>query len=238
MLVNTKAIVLTSIKYGEADLIVKCYTDVGIKTYILKRIFRSKSNKLKVGYFQPLTLLDITANHNNKGNLNSIREARTSYIYTSIPNNIIKQTIVIFLSEVLSSAICEEDKNPALFDYISTTLKWLDTHDHTTNFHLLFLLNLTKHLGFYPKIKNKESNYFNLQEGQFSNSKPEQNYLFGENLNAFKTLIGTNFDVLEKLKFNARSRQMILEFLVSYYELHLPGFKRPKSLLILKEIYK
>lgn len=238
MLVNTKAIVLTSIKYGEADLIVKCYTDFGIKTYMLKKIFRSKSNKLKVGYFQPLSQLDIIANHNDKGNLNSIREARASYIYTSIPNNIIKQTIVMFLSEVISGAIREEDKNPALFNYISTTLQWLDTHDHTTNFHLLFLLNLTKHLGFYPKINNKEAYYFNLLEGQFSDSKPDQNYISGENLNAFKTLIGTNFDVLEKLKFNARSRQMILEFLVSYYELHLPGFRRPKSLSILKEIYK
>jgi len=238
MLEKTKAIVLTSIKYGDTDLIAKCYTEVGVKTYMLKSIFKSKNKKLKMAYFQPLTLLDITANHNNKGNLNSIREARVSFIYTSIPNNIIKQTIVIFLSEVLSSAIREEDSNQALFNYIVTTLKWLDTHDHTTNFHLLFLLNLTKYLGFYPKINNKERSYFNLQEGQFTNSKPNYNYLFGENLNNFKTLIGTNFDVLEKLKFNAKSRQMILDFLVSYYELHLPGFKRPKSLSILKEIYK
>lgn len=238
MLVKTKAIVLTSIKYGDADLIVKCYTDVGIKTYMLKRIFKSKNNKLKVAYFQPLTLLEITANHNNKGNLNSIREARVSFIYTSIPNSIIKQTIVIFLSEILSNAIREEDINQTLFNYLNTTLQWLDTHDHTANFHLLFLLNLTKHLGFYPKINNRETLYFDLQEGQLSNIKPKHNYIYGENLNIFKTLIGTNFDVLERLKFNVKSRQMILEFLISYYELHLPGFKKPKSLSILKEIYQ
>ncbi len=238
MLEKTKAIVLTSIKYADADLIVKCYTEMGIKTYMLKRIFKSKSNKLKVAYFQPLTLLEITANHNNKGNLNSIREARISFFYTSIPNNIIKQTIVIFLSEVLSSAIREEDENLSLFNYLNTTLQWLDTHHHTVNFHLLFLLNLTKHLGFYPKIIKNESRYFSLEEGVFTDLKPMYNYIFGENLNTLKTLIGTNFDVLEKLKFNAKSRQMILEFLISYYELHLPGFKRPKSLSVLKDIYK
>ncbi len=238
MLEKTKAIVLTSIKYADADLIVKCYTEMGIKTYMLKRIFKSKSNKLKVAYFQPLTLLEIMANHNNKGNLNSIREARISFFYTSIPNNIIKQTIVIFLSEVLSNAIREEDENPPLFKYLSTTLKWLDTHEHTVNFHLLFLLNLTKHLGFYPKTKNIKSRYFNLEEGVFTDLKPMYNYIFGENLNTLNTLIGTNFDVLEKLKFNAKSRQMFLEFLISYYELHLPGFKRPKSLSVLKDIYK
>ena len=69
----------------------------------------------------------------------------------------------------------------------------------------------------------------------FTDLKPMYNYIFGENLNTLKTLIGTNFDVLEKLKFNAKSRQMILEFLISYYELHLPGFKRPKSLSVLKD---
>ena len=238
MIVNTKAIVLTSVKFGEADLIVKCYTEEGVKSYMLKHILRSKSKKLNKAYFQPLTQLSLTAVHNNKGNLNSIREARVYFVYTSLNQNIIKQSIAIFLSEVLSSALREEDRNPNLFEYLQTTFQWLETHDHVSNFHLLFLLNLTRHLGFYPETKNINMKYFNLEEGYFTDYKPVNLFIEGVKLRLFKSLIGTNFDVLERLNFSVKSRQLVLNDLITYYELHLPGFKKPKSLDILKGLFK
>ena len=70
MVVTTKAIVLSAIKYGDSDLIVKCYTEKGIKSYLLKRILKAKRGKLKVSYFQPLTQLELVASHNEKGRLN------------------------------------------------------------------------------------------------------------------------------------------------------------------------
>ena len=237
MLVNTKAIVLTSLKYGEADIIVKCFTEEGVKTYLLKRILKSKSKKINIAYFQPLTQLNLTAVHNKKGNLNSIREAKTRYIYQSIPVDIYKQAIVFFLAEVLSYTLQEEEKNPNLFQYIETTLVWLDSHDNTANFHLLFLLNLTKHLGFYPKVKKESTLYFNLLEGNFTNTKPLSKFVSGKNLILFKSLIGTNFDVIERLQLNSKSRIILIDILLEYYEFHLPGFKKPKSLQVLKEVF-
>ncbi|MEN8187062.1 MAG: DNA repair protein RecO [Bacteroidota bacterium] len=238
MLVKTKAIVLTSIKFGEADLIVKCYTLVGVKSYLLKGVLKSKSKKINAAYFQPLTILNLTANHNYKGNLNYIKEARISFLYQTISTDIYKQTIAIFLSEVLANSLQEEDSDPALFSYLETALQWLDTHDRTANFHLLFMFNLTKLLGFYPEVKNKDAQFFDLQEGCFTDISPKFDYISGEKLNSFKSLIGTNFDVIHQLKFNANSRQSVLESLIVYYELHLPGFRRPKSLEILKEIFR
>ncbi len=238
MIITTKAIVLTSIKFGESDLIVKCYTEEGIKSYMLKHILKAKSKKLNKAYFQPLTQLSLTAVHNNKGNLNSIREARVYFVYTSLNQNIIKQTIAIFLSEVLSSALREEDPNPNLFEYLQTTFQWLETHDHVSNFHLLFLLNLTRHLGFYPETSKKNKGYFNLEEGYFTDLKPVATHIKGENLIAFKSLLGINFDVLDRLNFNVKARQSVLNDLIAYYEFHLPGFKKPKSLDILKDLFK
>jgi DNA repair protein RecO (recombination protein O) len=170
--------------------------------------------------------------------LNSIREARVHFVYTSLNQNIIKQSIALFLSEVLGSALREEDKNPNLFEYLQTTFQWLETHDHVSNFHLLFLLNLTRHLGFYPETKNLTGNYFNLEEGYFADYKPFNMFIEGENLVSFKSLIGTNFDVLDRLNFSVRSRQSVLNDLITYYELHLPGFKKPRSLDILKDLFK
>ena len=238
MLVTTKAIVLSTIKYGDTDLIVKCYTQLGLKSYLLKGILKSKKGKLKPAYFQALTQLELVAKHNTKGNLNFIREAKLSYAYSSIGLNITKQTIALFLSEILSKSIHEEEVNQQLFEYIETALIWLDTHDDVTNFHLLFLVNLTKHLGFYPEREQDSSLFFDLEEGRFTNSIPRKNVVTGENLTHLKALLGINFEGLHALKFNGSTRQAVLDILIQYFELHLPGFNRPKSLAILKTVFE
>ena len=98
-------------------------------------------------------------------------------------------------------------------------------------------MNLTKYLGFYPEKENG-SLYFDLEEGKFSNHISSKNYISGENLTHFKELLGTNFDVLNRLKFNKKIRQNMLEILIQYFELHLSGFNRPKSLAILKTVFE
>jgi DNA repair protein RecO (recombination protein O) len=237
MLVNTQGIVLTSLKYGDADLIVKCLTEEGIRSYMLKRIYGSKSKKIKLAYFQPLSLLDLTANHNQKGRLNSIREVRSSYLYRSISTNILKQSIALFLAEVLSSSIREEESDPSLFEFIRTALIWLDTHNKVANFHLLFLFRLSRFLGFYPDAKHSGQEYFDLVEGSFSQIRPHNPFLDGEKIVLFRSLIGINFDEVVELRWNAEKRQVLLEVLLSYYEFHLPGFKKPRSLNVLKDVF-
>lgn len=244
MLIKTKAIVLSSLKFAESDLIVKCLTEEGVKTYLLKRILKSSNKrksssnrKLNISYFQPLTQLNILANHNNKGNLNSIREASISYLYQSISTNVFKQAIAFFLAETLSNCLIEEEKNPRLFEYIETSFGWLDTHGKIANFHILFLLNLTKYLGFYPDTSKNNSTYFDLREGFFTESKPQNNSIYGENLKLFKLFIGINFDVIGGLDLNSKSRVLLVDILLEYYQLHLSGFRKPKSLKVLKEVF-
>jgi len=238
MIVTTKAIVLNSIKYGDNNLIVRCYTEnEGTKSYLLRGILSSKKGKLKSAYFQPLTQLKITANHNNKGLLNSIKEVEIINHYKTIFTNITKQSIVFFLSEILTFSIQEEEENKGLYEYIEASLIWLDTHQKTTNFHLLFLLNLTKYLGFYPEAKLSYLDYFDLQEGQFLKYQPKFNFISGTDLVAFKKILGINFEALDKVEFNAKSRQQVLSILIQYFELHLSGFRKPKSLEVLKAIF-
>lgn len=237
MLIKTKAIVLTSIKYGEADLIVKCLTEEGVKSYLIRSIFRSKSKKLKIGYFQALSQLDITAYHNKQGNLNKMTEVRASYLYQSLATNIYKQSIALFLAEVLAYSLKEEEQNQVQFNFIESSFQWLDQHDSFANFHLVFMLQLTKYLGFYPDVENNNAEYFDLEEGTFKGSKPNRNFLTGKKLILFKSIIGIKFDVMVKLKWNSEDRQIVLDALLDYYELHLPGFKKPRSLKVLKEVF-
>ena len=105
MLISTEAIALSSIKYSESSLIVKCFTlSEGIKSYLIKGIRSRKKSSLNVGLFQPLTILEIDANHKNNGNLESLRSAKILHPYKTIPFDIYKNSIALFLSETLSKS--------------------------------------------------------------------------------------------------------------------------------------
>ena len=237
-LIKTKAIVLSSLKYSDTSLIVRCFTlEDGLKSYLLKGVLSAKKGKIKAAYFQPLTQLNIEASHNTKGNLNSIKEVHVVNPYTNIYTNIFKQTIVLFLSEMLSGTIQEEEANEPLFSFLETSFIWLDTNDKTSNFHLLFLLNLSKFLGFYPDTTNINYSYFNLIDGNFNESPLEKEVVFGDNLTQFKKLLGTNFDGIESMNFNKKERQQVLQIIIRYFELHLDGFRRPKSLKVLETVF-
>jgi DNA repair protein RecO (recombination protein O) len=236
MLVKTKAIVLSSLKYQEKSLIVKCFTQSdGLKSYFVQNAFSGKKSNQKIAYFQPLTILEIEANHKNKGTLEHFKEIKLATAYQTINTNILKSTIVIFLSEMLHHSIQEEEKNEDLFTFLETALIWLDTHEETSNFHLILLLEITKFLGFYPNDSETDFNFFEMTEGIFS---PFQGIscLSEHETFLFKKLIYLKFDSDQKV-FAGIERQILLKIILDYYSIHLDGFKKPKSLEVLKEVF-
>ena len=238
MQITTRAIVLSSLKYGDTSLIVKAFTlSDGLKSYLLKGILASKKGKLRPGLFQPLTSLEIVAFHKNKGTLESIREAKVTYHYQTLHSDIVKNSLVLFLAETLSIVIHEEEENPGLFQYLDYALFWLDSHTEINNFHLLFLLHLTKYLGFYPDTSGTYKPFFDLQEGCFLSSPSLNPILEGDTLENFKQLLGINFDGLFSVKLSNNQRQDLLKKLLLYFQLHLHGFKTPKSLAVLNAVF-
>lgn len=240
MIESTKVIVLNAIKFKDTSLIVTCYTQKGIKSYLVKGVLskNTKRKKINPAYFQTFTLLDIVANHNYKGRLNYINDIRAYHPLHNIYIDIYKSTIALFLAEVLSSILKEEIENELLFQFIENAIIWLDTHDHTSNFHIVFLLKLTKYLGFYPNKPKETDSFFNLQEGKFSFHKPIQHFISGDDFLLLKSIIGTNFDSISKVELNAKSRHVLINILIQYFKLHLPEFKNPKSLAVLQTIFK
>jgi DNA repair protein RecO (recombination protein O) len=238
MQITTKAIVLSSIKYGDTSLIVKAYTaSDGLKSYLLKGVLTSRRGKLKAAYFLPLSQLELVVIHKNKGTLERISEAKILYPYSSIHTHILKNTITLFLAEMLSNSIREEEQNELLYGYIEAALQWLDTHDKIANFHLYFLVELTKYLGFYPDSENMNAPYFDMSEGAFVNKTPLNPTIDGEELVAFRYLLGINFDAIQAIKLTNKLRQSLLQSIVQYFEIHLHGFKKPRSLAVLNEVF-
>ncbi|MGV7106178.1 DNA repair protein RecO [Flavobacterium sp. U410] len=236
MLVKTKAIVISSLKYQEKSLIVKCFTlSDGIKSYFVPNAFSGKRNQQKNAFFQPLTILGIEAYHKNKGTLERFKEVRIEVPFQTIPQDIYKTTITLFLSDVLHHALKEDGKNETLFTFLETALTWLDTHQEISNFHLITLLQLTRYLGFYPQT-NSERPFFEMTEGVFV---PFQSLtcLSEEETNWFKKLVELKFSDEQKL-FSGKQRKMLLKILLDYYTLNIEGFQKPKSLDVLKEVFE
>ncbi|QCX02116.1 DNA repair protein RecO [Aggregatimonas sangjinii] len=238
MQVTTKAIILSSLKYGDTSLIVKAFTaSDGLKSYLLKGILASKKGKLKTALFQPLTQLELVANHRNKGTLESIRDAKLSHHYQTLHTDIGKNALTMFLAEILSNSIHEEEPNHELFDFLEASLQWLDVHEKVSNFHIYFLLRLTKYLGFFPDTSAIDATCFDLLEGEFTNTPSLNPILIDKNLTLFKTFLGINFDALETVRMSKTERHDLLKSLILYFELHLQGFRKPKSLAILNEVF-
>lgn len=238
MLVKTNAIVLSKLKYRDNDLIVKCYTKQrGLVSYIIRGALKSQKGNSKSVYFQPLTLLLIEGDYRNNHSLQNIKEVKLDYLYKTVHTNILKSAIVMFLSEVLSSVLKEEETNEPLYNYIENSLQLLDHEDEFSNFHLLFLLNLTKYLGFYPDQQNINNGYFNLSNGLFEPNKNDYYSISGKNSTILKQLLEINFVELNEIKLNSKQRQSFLNMLLLYFELHLGDFKKPKSLFILNQVF-
>lgn len=238
MLITTEAIVISALKYGDTSLIVKCLTaSDGMKSYLLKGVLAARKSPVKAAYFQPLTQLDIVARHSNKSTLHYIREVKINYPYTTLSTCPGKNAVTLFISEILSYTLYEEEENTALFQYIKEALQWLDTHEEIANFPLLFLLNLTAYLGFYPNTQYSAYPFFDLQEGKFVPAPTLNPYITGKNIVALKTLLGTKFDNLSKTKIKKEDRQKLLHVLMEYFQLHIHGFRKPKSLSVLREVF-
>lgn len=240
MLVKTKAIVISSLKYQEKSLIVKCLTQSdGLKSYFVPNAFAAKKASRsfgnKIAYFQPLSLLEIEANHKNKGTLEHFKEIKLAHAYQTISSDVIKSAIVIFLSEILHNSIHEEEKNEKLFNFLESALLWLDAHDDMANFHLILMLEMTKFFGFYPDTSESIFKFFDSKEGSFS-AFQGTNCLSEQQTHLFKKLIDLKFDSDQKV-FAGIERQILLKILLDYYTIHLDGFKKPKSLDVLKEVF-
>ncbi|MBK7571524.1 MAG: DNA repair protein RecO [Bacteroidetes bacterium] len=241
MLHKTRGIVFSYTEYRETSLIVKIYTELfGIQSYIVNGV-RKKNAKLNVGWFQPLTLVELVVYHKERHGLQRISEIRPMPALRDIPFDVIKSTIVLFLNEVLCKAIKEEEENQLLFEFLFNTIQLFDVQQPVSkDFHLLFLIRLTRYLGFYP-IQNYDTQhpFFNLIDGKFQSQIPLHPYYLNESaaLN-FSNLIFNSADLSARLNITSEDKKKLIENILEYYRLHIGGFFGVKSHKILEQIFE
>ena len=224
---QTKGIVISNTKYGETSIVCKLYTqDFGLQTYIVNGVRKKKGNSI---YYQALSLLELTVYHKEKSSLQRIKEAKPYYQYQSLPYEIEKSSIAFFMTEVLQKCLKEEEENNPLFEFIWQSLIELDTQEINNQFHLHFLVQLSIYLGFYPNTKDERKRFFDMINGTFENTQPEHKHYFENTEPLLKLLNGRS---VEK-----KNKRFILKKLIEYYQLHVEGFSKLKTLDILETIF-
>jgi len=239
-MLNSRAFVIKSIKQGETSSIVSCYLEeTGYKSFIVKGLYGSKKSRFSKAHFFPLNVININYSSNNSKNLGFIKEVKSEVLFNTIHSDIQKSSVIVFLSEILNSVLREEiDVNRELFDFLLNSLLWYDNIKQCNNYHIKFLIELSKYIGFHPNISNENDLYFCLESGSTSNTKPLGGNIYGEDLKLFKNLLGMKFEDLNKMTIDRESRTRILNKIIDYYSLHLQMFKTPKSINVFAEVFK
>jgi DNA repair protein RecO (recombination protein O) len=230
-------IVLSTLRYKDNDLIIRAFSrEIGLVSFIHKGAYKPKKGSAKAAFYQVLSqnLISTSAKNND---LKTVTDVTSNYLYTSLYTNIFKSSIAMFLSEVLTSSIKEEHQNISLFEFLETAFTYLDLSDHFANFHLFFLVKLTKFLGFYPDFSNESPDIFNLRTGKFELNLQDNYVIEGESAFFMKAFLKSDFESYGLVKMNSKQRNDFLNNLLLYFELHLIDFRHPKSLEVLNTLF-
>jgi DNA repair protein RecO (recombination protein O) len=240
MLEKTRAIILHQIKYSDSGIVTQVYTrKFGRQSFLIKGMRNRKTGKHNI-LFQPLFILDLELYYKTTREMQTLKEFSVSFTPYDIYSDIKKSCVAIFLGEVLTSVLKEESPHEELFDYIEESIIYFDKcKKGFANFHIAFLAGLSSFLGFEPGPRiEKENTYFDMVNGIFVPIPPVHgNYANEEITNMLADFFVASYDSISNISLTGKMRNDILETLVRFYSLHLPGLKKINSLEILKEVF-
>ena len=234
-----QGIVLQSIRYGDTSLIVKVFTrSSGLRSYMVKGAHNHNS-KNRAALFQNLNLINyVETGKPNKSTLGYMKDVQLNTVYQSIPFVMNKSAILMYISELLSKTLTEQEQNEPLYDFIARSLLWLDlVHQDYANFPLFFTLELTRHLGFYPKANHQAGYCFDMMEGSFAHDLPLHPYYFEtENALILSQLLNASIDEACHLLLHVSQRRELLDGLIVFMRLHAPVMNDFHSHEVLKTV--
>ena len=234
-------IVLHTLKYNDTSNIVDIYTEQVGRASFLVKIPRSRKSGVRSVLFQPLALVELEAEVRPTSNLHRIREAKALYPFQSLPYHPYKSSIAMFLAEFLYRALKEEASNEPLFAYLMHSILWLDGCGERpfANFHLVFLMRLSRFLGLYPNVDDYTSGcYFDMLNACFTPLMPKSGvFLKPDEAARIRLLLRMNYETMHLFAMSRSERNRCLMVINDYYCLHLPDFPMLKSLDVLKELF-
>jgi DNA repair protein RecO (recombination protein O) len=220
MLHKTRGIVFRFTKFGETSIIVTIFTELfGLQSYIVNGV-RSKTAKNKIALYQPLTLLNLVVYHREHANIERIKEISCLYAYQTLTADIKKSTMAMFLNEIINKTVKDESHTEEMFEFLSGSLIAIDElKDGYENAHLLFLIKLSRHLGFGPQFVNE------VMGGRVTDKECEA---------VLKELLTAEYQ--QPMTITNVQRRNVLELILKFYAEHIENLGEIKSVQVLKDV--
>lgn len=239
MQIKTAGVVLHTTKYSESAAIVTIYTrEFGRISYMVYGINKKKAT-CRAALLQPLSMVELDVFHQPGKEIQRIKDIRVSIPMTGIPFHPAKNAIALFISEILFRTLKQTDPDEQLFAFLENAVQMLDCcDDGIANFHLVFLLKMSRYLGFEPNNTSNGNDYFDLMNGEFLDARPpHSHYMTADASRDFGLLLQSDFTTLTSIQLSREKRRSLLDSIVEYYRLHVPGFFGIHSLDVLHSLF-
>ena len=240
MLHKTRGIVLHSIPYNDKYAITLIYTEEFGRVPYLTSQSKSRKTRVPRSLFHPLAILDLEVEHQNLRDVQRIKEIKIHIPLIALLTDPVKSAMGIFIAELISKVIREEQTNQLLFDFLLQSVKVLELTDTSfANFHLVFMIRLSLFLGFYPDASTYQKGMiFDMRNGIFAGNKPAHiDFLPPEESAVFHNLLRMSYENMSAFRFSGRERRTIIHRVLEYYRLHLSDFPEIKSLEVLHDVF-
>ncbi|MCF8257391.1 MAG: DNA repair protein RecO [Flavobacteriales bacterium] len=239
MLVNSRGIVLSTLRYSDSSVIARILTEHAGQKAFMVRVGKGRGAVGKMGLLQPLSLVNVSFDHDDRLGLRTPRSLERDEALHNIPFDTIKASIAIFMAEVLSRSLQDETADMKLFSFLRNSILQLDSEVRPChNFHLAFLLQLSSFLGCAPDMNEAGPlPYFDLREGLACNAPPlHPDYLSGSVKSAMVQMESAGMDGHASVHVSNEDRRTLLRAMVDYYRFHLDGMREIRSHLVLEEV--
>ena len=240
-MISSHGIVLHTTRYTDSQVIVSVFTEQSGMVPFLIRFRRTRTTgSIHAIVWQPLSAVEVTWRHQERRSLQTPAEFVTWQPRSSIPFQPCKSAMALFLGEFLYHALRGESENRPLFEFLHHSLNWLDTSgEHYANFHVVFLLRLTRFLGFYPNIEGwHEGCFFDMLNATFTPVRPlHPHYMLPEEAALLPKFMRLDMRKMRAVGLNRAIRRRALQLITEFYRLHVPEFPEMKSIDILSEVF-
>ncbi len=236
---KARGIVLNTLKYGEKGLVVQMLTDVcGRQSYMVQGV-RTASRGSRMALMQPMFALEFEGLSSSKMSMHRFKEVRSGVVLQSLPFDVRKSTMSLFMAEVLYRLIKESEPNDELFDFVWGSVAALDALDEgVANFHLWFLANLSRPLGFSPDNDFRPGSWLDIRDGHFTPEPPPVGFaMTPDNASILHDMLECDVRYLGEIGLNRTQRVSFLESMLSYYAYHLDAIRSVESIRILQEVF-
>ena len=212
---NTSLIVLHTTKFGENSMVIHTLSrEYGRRGFVVRSMGRKTASLLL-----PLNILEAVVVESSRTNLYTARNLIASASLMGIRSSLYKNTMTMFLSEVLYRVVKEGTAEPGLYDWCEKQIRLLDAIDTDfSNFHIRFLLELTVALGFSPNVEDLRP-------------------FAGDNMPVIEKLMSTSFAESMLIPLSGAHRNEICENDLRYIEYHTESTLTVNSLKVLRELF-